>query len=682
MAEARLPVSPGDWPCVAPEFGGAENQRRRHLNRRFENQIMRRRQIHRLQGFSHALGKCVVAEQKNRDIRPQRQPDLLQTLTRYPGLPEMIEREQHRGRIGTAAAQSAAHRQPFFQMDVDALPTPGFGLQKTRCPQTQIRFRRHTRQRGGKAQFGILTRGKTQAVTDIDQAEKRLQQMVAIAATSGDVQEKIELGRCRISAVPVPAGRIGLRACHGERSESLLRFVAGLCRFYDASAFDPNASLGDTGTLLNPYLIGFSMEITTLGEARFPSPIAHHYVSDALRVPYNAIIDPAPATRENFLFEVAGPREKLFFDPKKTRAAVVTCGGLCPGLNNVIRSLVRELHHSYGVCEILGFVDGYQGLDPWRGKEPIPLTLDFVEEIHKAGGSAINTSRGPVDISVAVDNLIRRKIDILFVVGGDGTQRGGAELFQEASRRGHALAVVGIPKTIDNDIPFVSRTFGYLTAIEEAVKAITCAHTEAHSVHNGISLVKIMGRHAGFIAAGATVASQDVNFALVPEVPFKLDGADGFLAALKARVQRRAHAVILVAEGAGQHLMHEANDENQFDASGNLKFKDIGPFLRDRIVAYLNTENVPHVMRYIDPSYLIRSVPASAEDAILCDFYARNAVHAAMAGKTGLVIGQQHDIFIHIPIGMLAEHKKQLSLSSTIWRGVIACTGQNFASVS
>ena len=284
------------------------------------------------------------------------------------------------------------------------------------------------------------------------------------------------------------------------------------------------------------------MDITTLGEPLFDSPLNSH-VSDKARVLFNVVVDPDQPPSEEFLFELAGPREKIFFDPKKTRAGIVTCGGLCPGLNNVIRSLVLELHHGYGVREILGFVDGYQGLDPWRGSEPIPLTPEAVEDIHKEGGSILNTSRGPVDVSVAVDNLIRRKINILFVVGGDGTQRGGAAIYKEASQRGHALAVVGVPKTIDNDVAFVSRTFGYLTAVEEATKVIDCAHTEAHSVHNGISIVKIMGRHAGFIAAGATVASQDVNFTLVPEVPFVLDGEDGFLAALEKRVVDRAHAV-------------------------------------------------------------------------------------------------------------------------------------------
>jgi len=295
---------------------------------------------------------------------------------------------------------------------------------------------------------------------------------------------------------------------------------------------------------------------------------------------------------------------------------------------------------------------------------------------HKDGGTALGTSRGPVDISLAVDNLIQRGVNILFTIGGDGTQRGGNALFQEAQRRGHPLAVVGIPKTIDNDVAFVSRTFGYLTAVEEAAKVLHCAHTEAHSVHNGIALVKLMGRHAGFITAGATIASQDVNFTLVPEVPFQLDGENGLLVALKARILNRAHAVIAVAEGAGQDLL--AGDSAERDASGNAKLQDIGPFLRERIESYFKAEGIPVTLRYFDPSYLIRSVPADAEDSILCDFFARNAVHAAMAGKTGLVIGLLHDIFIHVPIELLVSQKKRLDPNGLVWRAVLAATGQTF----
>jgi len=415
------------------------------------------------------------------------------------------------------------------------------------------------------------------------------------------------------------------------------------------------------------------MNINTLGDARFPSPLKMT-VNDQARVPARIVHVPGAPPQEEVLFEVAGPRSKLFFDPKQTRAGIVTCGGLCPGLNNVIRSIYLELHHIYGVAEVLGFRFGYQGLDPTKGAEPIVLTPPLVDAIHKQGGTLLGTSRGPVDMALAVENLIRRKVNILFTIGGDGTQRGASELYQEARRRNHALAVVGIPKTIDNDVNFVSRTFGYLTAVEEACKVIDCAHTEATSVENGISLVKLMGRNAGFIAAGATVASQDVNFTLVPEVPFRLEGERGFLAALKKRMLARAHAVIVVAEGAGQDLMSNAGEER--DASGNVKLKDIGLHLRERIEAYFKAEKIPAVLRYFDPSYIIRSRPADSEDAILCDLFARNAVHAAMAGKTGLVIGLLHDTYIHVPIEMLAAQKKQLDPHGPAWRAVLASTGQ------
>jgi 6-phosphofructokinase 1 len=270
-----------------------------------------------------------------------------------------------------------------------------------------------------------------------------------------------------------------------------------------------------------------------------------------------------------------------------------------------------------------------------------------------------------------VDNLIARDVNILFTVGGDGTQRGANDLYQEARKRGHALAVVGVPKTIDNDVGFVSRTFGFFSAVEEAKRVLDCAHTEACSGPGGIGLVKLMGRHAGFITAGAVVASQDVNFALIPEVPFKLES---FLAALRQRMRNKSHAVIAVAEGAGQDLL--GADEAERDASGNVKLKDIGPLLCEEIKSYFKTEGVTVVIRYFDPSYQIRSRPANSEDALLCDLFARHAVHAAMAGKTGVVIGFLHERFIHVPIELLATHTKRLDPASGWWRSVLAATGQ------
>ncbi len=414
------------------------------------------------------------------------------------------------------------------------------------------------------------------------------------------------------------------------------------------------------------------MDITVLGRPRFRSPIRHTIDND-LVIP-EKIIGHSNQVDSGELFELAGPRAQLYFDPSQTRAAIVTCGGLCPGLNNVIRSIFLELYHAYGVKNILGFRGGYQGLDPVKGKDPLVLTPEMVDDIHEEGGTILGTSRGPVDVTLAVDNLIRLGINILFTIGGDGTQRGGNELYHEARKRNYPLSVVGIPKTIDNDVAFVSQTFGYLTAVEEAKKVLSRAHTEAKSVENGIAVVKLMGRNAGFIAAGATVACQDVNFTLVPEVPFKLEGPHGFLAVLKERILLRSHALVVVAEGAGQDLL--ADQPTVRDASGNIKVKDIGLHLREKIEAYFKSEKIPVVMRYIDPSYLVRSSPANAEDSILCDLFARNAVHAAMAGKTGLVIGYLHNMFIHVPIELLVSKTKIMEPDSLTWKAALSATGQ------
>src|SRR5689334_493958 len=415
------------------------------------------------------------------------------------------------------------------------------------------------------------------------------------------------------------------------------------------------------------------MNVAVLGAARYPSPLKR-WVSDSERVPATIVRSVDTRPTDDLVFELAGARENLFFNPPETRAGIVTCGGICPGLNDVIRSLFFELHHAYGVKEVLGFRWGYQGLDPEHGAEPLILSREMVDAVHQQGGTMLGTSRGPVDKARAVENLIRRRVNILFTVGGDGTQRGAREFFSEAQRQGHALAVVGVPKTIDNDIPFVARSFGFLTAVSDAEQVLQRAHTEARSVQNGIALVKLMGRHAGFLTAEATVASQDVNFTLIPEVPFQLEGPGGFLAALEQRIVNRGHAVIALAEGAGQELLGNTGTER--DASGNVKLSDIGVFLQKKIEEWFHARKIPFVMRYFDPSYIVRSSPDNAEDTILCDQFARHAAHAAMAGKTGLVIGLLHDHFIHVPIELLASQQKRLDPESSTWSAVLAATGQ------
>jgi 6-phosphofructokinase 1 len=429
-------------------------------------------------------------------------------------------------------------------------------------------------------------------------------------------------------------------------------------------------------------LVQEDLEIATLGLNEKPSPLnlsTFHgdglgvFVPGSSRVRYQ--LDTAPeAPYQDLVFEEAGPRERIYFDPHYTTAAVVTCGGLCPGLNNVIRSVYLELTKNYGVSRVLGIRNGYLGLNPASGLEPMPITLESVSEIHKLGGTMLGSSRGPQDPAVMVDSLHRLGVSMLLCVGGDGTQRGAHQIYEEVTRRGLKIAIVGIPKTIDNDIQYVFRTFGFATALEIAQDALTCGHVEAKGAINGIGLVKLMGRDAGFIAAGATLASQEVNFCLVPEIDFSLDGPNGFLPALKKRILERKHAVVAVAEGAGQHLFEAQTDT--CDASGNRRHHDIGLYLREQIGSYFHDEGISIGLRYMDPSYLIRSVPANTADRLLSDQMARYAVHSAMAGNTDVLIGMWNNRFVHVPICTAIAEKKRMELTGDLWTSVLLSTGQ------
>jgi 6-phosphofructokinase 1 len=377
----------------------------------------------------------------------------------------------------------------------------------------------------------------------------------------------------------------------------------------------------------------------------------------------------------HFSVEEAGPRERIHFDPSRSCGAVVTCGGLSPGLNNVIHSIYAELAYNYEVPRILGVRNGYMGLDPESGLKMVEMTPAYDDHIHDMGGTVLGSSRGPVHPSVIVDTLVRESIDMLFCVGGDGTQRGASNIAEEVERRGLDKAIVGIPKTIDNDIEFVYTSFGYYTALEKAQEVLRGAHVEARCAPNGIGLVKLMGRDAGFIAAGAALASQDANFVLIPEVPFPLDGENGFLAALERRLATRDHALVVVAEGAGQHLLDRA-EKSETDASGNILHQDIGLFLRDEIKRHFKQRGVEINLKYIDPSYFIRSVPANPSDRILSDQMARMAVHAGMSGKTGVMIGYIHNELVHVPIRTAVARQKRVDTASDLWTAVMRSTGQ------
>lgn len=395
-----------------------------------------------------------------------------------------------------------------------------------------------------------------------------------------------------------------------------------------------------------------------------------HFVNEDTRV----LVDATTAAcrdckRPPPSLEAAGPRRNLFFDPPTVRTAIVTCGGLCPGLNDVIRALVMVSWYRYGVRDIVGLKYGYEGLAPSFGHVPVKMTPDLVEDIHQKGGTILGTSRGNQDVPTMVDFLEENRINILYAVGGDGTQRGAMAIADEANRRRLPISVVGIPKTIDNDIAFTERTFGFETAVSASQTAIAGAHMEAKGARNGVGLVKLMGRESGFVAVHASLASSDVNLVLIPESPFTIEKLMRFL---EERLRRKAHAVIVVAEGAGQELVTMEGT----DASGNRKLGDIGLFLKSAIAAQMKKAGIETSVKYIDPSYIIRSVPANADDSVFCFQLSENAVHCAMAGRTSAVIGLWNGHFVHVPTKLAVGQRRLVDPWSLLWQSVLDNTGQ------
>jgi 6-phosphofructokinase 1 len=425
--------------------------------------------------------------------------------------------------------------------------------------------------------------------------------------------------------------------------------------------------------------------IQRLGEPRIKSPIAlgtmandgfADFVRDDQRVTYGIEVTLAEAgqtVQERGLLEKAGPRELIYFDPSKVHAAIVTCGGLCPGLNNVIRAAVMTLWYRYGVRRISGIRYGYRGFLPEQQMPVKELSPEAVSDVHRFGGTVLGSSRGGGDrTETIVDAMEQMNVTMLFAVGGDGTQRGAQHIAEEMSRRRNRVAVVGIPKTIDNDLSFVERSFGFETAVSRAVESVQAAHVEARDAIDGICIVKVMGRESGFIAAHTALATNDVNFVLVPEVPFDLDGQNGLLAHLEARMRARHHAVLIVAEGAGQELIAGHGQ----DASGNKKLGDIGGLLKERITKHFAEKNFEITLKYIDPSYMIRAAPANPTDAIYCARLGANAVHAAMSGRTSCLVGLVNHRLVHVPIALACQHRNRVSPESPLWRDVLETTGQ------
>jgi 6-phosphofructokinase 1 len=421
-----------------------------------------------------------------------------------------------------------------------------------------------------------------------------------------------------------------------------------------------------------------SLEISHLGPCKIDSPLHELFSEKGQETLFvgdhqRAVFDVRSSAGIPSV-EIAGPRRKIYFKAAETSAAIVTCGGLCPGLNDVIRALVMTLYYRYGVQRIVGIPYGYEGFIDSFGHSPVDLTPSRVTEIHKSGGTILGTSRGSQDSNLIVDYLERKKINSLFLIGGDGTLRAGLEISEIAEKRKAKISVVGIPKTVDNDILYIDRSFGFATAVSVAATAIRTAHSEAIAQRNGVGLVKLMGRHSGFITCLSALAMNDANFVLIPEIPFDLEGEKGFLKALERRLKARGHAVVLVSEGAGQELFEGEVQER--DASGNIRFKDIGLFLKGKINQHFKKIETQVNVKYIDPSYVIRAVEAFPIDSVYCSRLAQNAVHAAMSGRTKMVVGLRHNQYVHLPMSLLANGRRRVDPNSDLWLSVLEATGQ------
>ncbi|CAD7929591.1 unnamed protein product [Amoebophrya sp. A25] len=433
----------------------------------------------------------------------------------------------------------------------------------------------------------------------------------------------------------------------------------------------------------------------------------------------------------------AGPRGILHFRPSQTTAAIVTCGGLCPGLNAVIHHIVNTLWHSYDVRRIMGIRGGFHGMTKFGGEkdfaqdlfgtrparsgrrasevspahadealnesgigqtptgrdrmfcrsgsimrlggnqfDPIRLTPRVVHDIQHLGGTILGATRGGFDIDKISAFIEKNNIDMLFIVGGDGTHRGAYRISQHCIETLKNCAVCGIPKTIDNDIGLIDRSFGFLTAVEEAKKAIRSAKVEAASnMPNGIGIVKLMGRSAGYISALSTISmGSSVDLCLIPEVPVVLEGEKGVLPHLARVLHTRGHAVVVVAEGAGEELMGSAAET---DKSGNKKLPAIGEFMTNAIKNYFKKLEEEVTVKYIDPSYMIRSVGPNSLDAYDCMVLSSGAVHGTMAGLTGFTVGMVNNHSCTIPIPLIERlSPRTLNPKGRTWERVLAITHQ------
>jgi 6-phosphofructokinase 1 len=330
------------------------------------------------------------------------------------------------------------------------------------------------------------------------------------------------------------------------------------------------------------------------------------------------------------------------------KVGILTGGGDCPGLNAVIRAVVRKIHNAGGEC--LGLLEGWRGLLDAKTR---PLTVLETDGIIARGGTILGSSRTnpykkPEDVIKAVDNFHALGLTSLVAIGGDDTLGVASRLFTDKG-----LCTVGVPKTIDNDLSATDFTFGFDTAINIVMEAVDRLRTTAES-HRRVMVIETMGRHAGWIAclSGIAVAA---DYILVPELPVNFDHMCEVLK--KRRAEGKMYGLVVVSEGAQLPDTGMVADESNLDDFGHVKLGGIG-----EIVAGLIEKRVKIETRHVTLGHLQRGGPPSAYDRVLATRFGIKAAELIIEKKFGQMAALRGNDIFAVPLTEAVSATKRLDL--------------------
>jgi 6-phosphofructokinase 1 len=452
------------------------------------------------------------------------------------------------------------------------------------------------------------------------------------------------------------------------------------------------------------------------------------------------------AVKGQLTFAEAGPRNMLRFPghhKKLLKVGVLVSGGIAPGINAVISGIVQRhvLYHTPQITDlrvpgktprsytlqVFGFRNGFAGLLAgddvtvlYDSDSPDEKLRAHLRRIANRGGSEIGTSRyddllstadpdkREKDLDQVAENLANRHFDILYVIGGDGSMRAAHATWKRSRDNGKSLSVIGVPKTMDNDILWVWQSFGFLSAVEKAREALQQLHTEATS-NPRLCVVQLFGSDSGFVVSHAALASGVCDAALIPEVPFTMKKlADYITERLSKRFRPGAggqspYGMIVMAETAVPQDAEDYLSDPEVDLDENEKaaiqaFVSKGCRVHGQTPDELRTGGLKVVSRVLqkriremkvddaywadfrvftnEPRHLLRAIPPSASDVAFGQRLGVLAVDNAMAGYTDFMISQWMTEYVLVPLDLVVLGRKRVPPNGIFWKSVVASTGQ------